>query len=115
MEGSASEILRDEEHPFDYEVQWLAFLMNFGFAGVGIMLVYFLAVFHRLGSSPVPHARLFLILLFLSLLVGAFTNPYLMGPPFAVVVSLLVAGATPAFAAPLDVEQALPEAEPMTS
>jgi hypothetical protein len=78
MGAHAAGLLRDDrdEHLYVYELEWLAFLMQFGIVGMmGIILLIGLSC-RDLIMSKHP-AAVYLWLMFFVWLCSAFTNPYL--------------------------------------
>lgn len=74
----AAGLLRDDrdEHLYVYEMEWLAFLMQFGIVGmIGILLLIGLSCSDLILSNH--PATPFLWVMFLVWLCSAFTNPYL--------------------------------------
>jgi hypothetical protein len=69
-------VIRDETLSYSYELQWLAFLMQFGILGMSgiLLLIGFSARDLVMASHP---AKLWLTLLFLLWLASGFTNPYM--------------------------------------
>jgi hypothetical protein len=78
MGAHVAGLLRDDydEHQYVYELEWLAFLMQFGIVGmIGILLLIGLSCSDLILSNH-PAAP-FLWVVFLVWLCSAFTNPYL--------------------------------------
>jgi len=68
--------IRSELHMYSYELQWLAFLMQFGIIGMAGILLLVAASARDLVAARHP-AKLWIFLLFLLWLLASWTNPYL--------------------------------------
>ena len=69
-------VIRDETLSYSYELQWLAFLMQFGVVGMAGLLALIGVSARDLLVASHP-AKPWLILLFLLWLASGFTNPYM--------------------------------------
>lgn len=69
--------IRDEDVKHSYEVQWVAFLMQFGLIGISIMLVGIVGLTIKILSRPLNRNKIALFILFLAWLFAGFTNPFL--------------------------------------
>ncbi|HEX3821924.1 MAG TPA: O-antigen ligase family protein [Candidatus Sulfotelmatobacter sp.] len=69
-------LIRNEQNPYSYELQWMSLLMQLGLVGVGAILVLFVAAARDLLAVRGP-AKFWLAALYLLWLLGSWTNPYL--------------------------------------
>lgn len=76
MGSHAGVELRMEAHNYSYEIQWLAFLMQFGAVGLTVILLLIWASMRDLLAAK-HFAKLWLCLLYLLWLLASFTNPHL--------------------------------------
>lgn len=77
MGGYTTECIRDYSLPHAYEVQWIAFLMQFGVLGLLILLMPISFIAWKLVIPPISRIKLGYFLLFGLWLVSGFTNPFL--------------------------------------
>lgn len=75
--GYTEDCIRDPSLPHAYEVQWLAFLMQFGALGMIFLLVPVAYIGFVLLSWPLSMIKMGFFLLFALWLVSGFTNPFL--------------------------------------
>lgn len=75
--GYTLECIRDYTLPHAYEVQWMAFLMQFGILGLTIILAPLGYLTWRLIEPPLSRPKLCYFLLLGLWLVSGFTNPFL--------------------------------------
>lgn len=86
----AEKIKRDSLNLHVYEVQWVAFLMQFGVMGLGMLslpLVYVSTLFFY---PPFSRSKFCFFLLFLAWLLSGFTNPYLLSLTSGMIYSLFI-------------------------
>lgn len=90
--GYVKNFVRDGSIVHSYEVQWVAFLMQFGLIGMGLLLVpigyifaQFLKVFSRVHFS--------FLALFLIWLLSGFTNPFLISLASGIIYSIFLLAA----------------------
>ena len=76
MGSHTNAVVRLETHSYAYEVQWLAFLMQFGVVGLTAILLLIWGALRDLIAAR-RSGKLWLCLLFLLWLVSSFTNPHL--------------------------------------
>lgn len=69
--------IRDGMILHSYEVQWVAFLMQFGFFGLLILLVPLGMIVVEILAFPFTRSRVALFILYLGWLFSGFTNPFL--------------------------------------
>lgn len=69
--------IRDLDVKHSYEVQWVAFLMQFGLIGTFILCMGLLALAIKILSRPYNRKKVALFFLFLAWLFSGFTNPFL--------------------------------------
>lgn len=84
MGGHTQGNIRDDKIKFSYEVQWMAFLMQFGMVGI-LFLVTLLAYLGYLILSPPTLSRLGLFTIYLLWLLSGFTNPFLISLPSGII------------------------------
>jgi hypothetical protein len=89
----APKSIREQKNLHSYEVQWVAFLMQFGIIGMTILISLLFFVAFPLLTPPLSRTRLaFLGLLFLWIVSG-FTNPFLISLQSGIIYTLfLMAG-----------------------
>lgn len=75
--GYAPKYIRDETLLHSYEVQWVAFLMQFGWIGITLILCPLGLVMVKILSHPLTKHKIVLGLMFLCWLFSGFTNPFL--------------------------------------
>lgn len=80
--------VRDGSLPYSYEVQWAAFLMQFGWVGLAIILTPLFLISYNLLSFPLNAVRACFTLLFLLWLFSGFTNPFLISLTSGVIYTL---------------------------
>ena len=89
MGGYIREIIRDKNAPYSYEVQWLAFLMQFGVLGIILLIslvIVLLTLIYKNNGEVI-----WVVMYFLWILSG-FTNPYLVSSTSAAVFIICVYG-----------------------
>jgi len=90
--GSSAKEIRDKDLPHSYEMQWLAFLMQFGIVGLFFILggLFFLsAIFF---TKPFDGTKVALGVLLQIFLLSGFTNPYLISLTSGIIYSLFYLG-----------------------
>lgn len=75
--GYAPAMLRDLTILHSYEVQWVAFLMQFGLVGLTLLLLPLVIIAGNILSYPWTQEKLALFTMFLIWLFSGFTNPFL--------------------------------------
>lgn len=75
--GYAKECIRDEKLLYSYEVQWIAFLMQFGVIGISFLLFMAGFILWQLLRPPLSRVKTSALILFLLWLFSGFTNPFL--------------------------------------
>ena len=75
--GYTTECIRDHELPHAYEVQWVAFLMQFGLIGLPFLLTPLCLIAWNFITIPITRAKIGYLLLFGLWLFSGFTNPFL--------------------------------------
>lgn len=75
--GYTKECIRDRELPHAYEVQWVAFLMQFGLLGITLLLIPLAYIGARFLLPPFTRDKFGYFSLFLLWLLSGFTNPFL--------------------------------------
>lgn len=89
MGGYVESYIRDEELKHSYEVQWFAFLMQFGLIGTSIILLPLIWIAYRLMQVSDRTSLSFLVL-FLFWLLSGFTNPFLISLTSGIVYSMFI-------------------------
>jgi hypothetical protein len=86
--GYAEAEIRDPELLHSYEVQWVAFLMQFGLLGLIVLLIP-LAIFgFRLLALPLTRVRISFFAMYGLWLLSGFTNPFLISLASGIMYSL---------------------------
>lgn len=75
--GYTTECIRDHELPHAYEVQWVAFLMQFGLLGLPFLLMPLCLIAWNFITTPITRAKIGYLFLFGLWLFSGFTNPFL--------------------------------------
>lgn len=75
--GYTEECVRDFTLPHAYEVQWVAFFMQFGLIGIFFLLTPIAYIISRLLELPLRRNQIGYLLLFILFLIAGFTNPFL--------------------------------------
>lgn len=75
--GYTAECIRDNELPHAYEVQWVAFLMQFGLMGLPFLLIPISLIAWNFITLPITRPKIGYLLLFGLWLFSGFTNPFL--------------------------------------
>lgn len=82
--------IRDHLLPHAYEVQWVAFLMQFGVVGIILLLIPIGIISFRMLEPPVTVLRATFFLLFGLWLLSGFTNPFLISLTSGIVYGLFI-------------------------
>jgi hypothetical protein len=91
--GYAPEVIRDKQLLYSYEVQWVAFLMQFGLVGLSCIIGSVGIIGKAILARPISREKCALFFLFLAWLVAGFTNPFLISLSSGILYSLfLLAG-----------------------
>jgi len=77
MGGYATNAVRDDKIQHSYEVQWVAFLMQFGVIGISLLLMALGVIAIEFLKPPLTIIKLSFLLLFILWLLSGFTNPFL--------------------------------------
>lgn len=88
MGGFAEDSIRDSSFKHSYEVQWAAFLMQFGIAGLALLLTPIFYIFYLL--FPLDRLRTSLFIMFILWLLSGFTNPFLISLTSGIIYSIFV-------------------------
>jgi hypothetical protein len=75
--GYAQNNIRDRTLLHSYEVQWVAFLMQFGMVGLSIILIPFTLIFCRIWGKSISITRGAFCCLFFLWMLSGFMNPFL--------------------------------------
>lgn len=75
--GYAEGAIRDPQLLYSYEVQWVAFLMQFGLLGISCLVASTALIANKILSHPLTREKIALFMLFLGWLASGFTNPFL--------------------------------------
>ena len=86
--GYASDYIRDPLLLHHYEVQWFAFLMQFGFIGILGILISLGLIAYRFFLPPFTLQKYSFFFLFLLWLISGFTNPFLISLASGIVYTL---------------------------
>jgi len=93
MGGYAKDVIRDRNNLHSYEVQWVAFLMQFGIIGMSILLIPIFWIYFKLLTLPLNRNTLALTALFSAWLLSGFTNPFLISLQSGILYTLFLLGA----------------------
>jgi hypothetical protein len=77
MGGFTEEGVRDQTLKHSYEVQWVAFLMQFGLLGLIAISIPLLAIAYLFLKPPLTRVKFSFLIMFLVWLLSGFTNPFL--------------------------------------
>jgi hypothetical protein len=91
--GYNPECIRDHLLPHAYEVQWVAFLMQFGVIGLTLMLIPIGIISFRLVEPPLSIIKITFFLLFGLWLLSGFTNPFLISLTSGIIYALFILAA----------------------
>jgi O-Antigen ligase len=86
--GYVPDHLRDQSLRHSYEVQWLAFLMQFGLFGLLFLLSPLIFIAWRLVEAPFSRIRYSFLGAFLLWLLSGFTNPFLISLTSGIIYTL---------------------------
>ena len=90
MGGYAEKLVRGGDLFHSYEVQWVAFLMQFGLLGLTILLIPILIIGYKLFLPPFSRVKLSFFGLFGVWLLAGFTNPFLISLTSGIVYSIFI-------------------------
>ncbi|MFN4174347.1 MAG: hypothetical protein ACK4HV_04505, partial [Parachlamydiaceae bacterium] len=88
MGGFAEDSIRDSTFKHSYEVQWAAFLMQFGIVGLAFLFAPIFYIFYLL--FPLDRLRASLFIMFILWLLSGFTNPFLISLTSGIIYSIFV-------------------------
>lgn len=86
--GHSPAYIRDQSHYHSYEVQWAAFLMQFGMVGMVGLLLALILVTAPLLRPPLTRVNGALLALYLFWLLSGFTNPFLISLQSGIIYTL---------------------------
>lgn len=86
--GYTPECIRDHLLPHAYEVQWVAFLMQFGIIGLLFLFVPIAIISWKIIEPPITRLKLAFFLLFGLWLTSGFTNPFLISLTSGIIYTL---------------------------
>lgn len=93
--GHVPSLVRDNKNQHSYEVQWVAFLMQFGIFGVLYLLICVSMIGYSLLKPPINRTKLAFFSLFILWILSGFTNPFLISLQSGILYTLfLLAGWT---------------------
>jgi len=92
--GYVKDFIRDPGILYSYEVQWVAFLMQFGIFGLGLLLIPVGFICSQFLNFPFSRVRISFLCLFLVFLLSGFTNPFLISLASGIVYSIFLLAAT---------------------
>lgn len=90
MGGYVETLIRDGAIQYSYEVQWVAFLMQFGILGFMFLLLPVLIIGFKLFLPPFTRVKIGFLSLFLVWLLSGFTNPFLISLTSGIVYSIFL-------------------------
>lgn len=88
--GYAENLVRGGDLQHSYEVQWVAFLMQFGLLGFSILLTPVLLIGYKLFLPPFSRVKFSFFGLFGVWLLAGFTNPFLISLTSGIVYSIFI-------------------------
>lgn len=88
--GYVETLVRDGMIQYSYEVQWVAFLMQFGLLGFMVLLIPVLLISYKLFLPPFSKVKLGFLGLFGIWLLSGFTNPFLISLTSGIVYSIFL-------------------------
>lgn len=92
--GYSENSIRDIEIPYSYEVQWAAFLMQFGLIGLTFLLFSLAIIFGNFLINKITRIHIGFCLLFLIWLFSGFTNPFLISLTSGITYSIFLLAAS---------------------
>lgn len=90
--GFAAKSIRDGQIMHSYEVQWVAFLMQFGLIGIVLVLLPMGMIVIKILTRPLNGSKIGLFVLFLSWLFSGFTNPFLISLTSGILYTVFLLG-----------------------
>lgn len=100
MGGYSEKLYRDKKLKYSYEVQWMAFLMQFGIVGIFLILTLLAYLAYLILKPPVTLAYLGLFGMYVLWLAAGLTNPFLISLPSGIMYALFLGAAS--FSRPKD-------------
>jgi len=91
--GYVEGLVRDGAIQYSYEVQWVAFLMQFGILGFILLLIPVLLIGYQLFLPPFNRVKMSFFGLFGIWLLSGFTNPFLISLTSGIVYSMFILAA----------------------
>jgi hypothetical protein len=92
--GSYSkEMIRDSKNPHSYEVQWIAFLMQFGIIGILCMLIPVGYIYLEILKHPISRMKVAVVVLFTCWILAGFTNPFVISLTSGIIYALFILAA----------------------
>lgn len=88
----APRCIRDNQLPYSYEVQWVAFTMQFGLLGVTLLALTLLLIGWGYMTPPHTLVKGSFLAMYLLWLLSGFTNPFLISLTSGILYSLFWAG-----------------------
>lgn len=86
----AKDNIRDPLLPYYYEVQWMAFLMQFGLIGLLLLFIPLGWVSYRFCLAPFSREKGCFLMLFLLWILSGFTNPFLISLTSGIIYTLFL-------------------------
>lgn len=93
MGGHSKKVIRDSKLKYSYEVQWIAFLMQFGIIGLLLLTIPLLFIFFIMLEPPLKAINLSFFVMFSLWLFAGFTNPFLISLASGIVYALFLGAA----------------------
>lgn len=91
MGGMAKDVIRDIDLQHSYEVQWVAFLMQFGIIGIAFIIVPLAFISKYFINASFSRINWSFFILFMLWLFSGFTNPFLISLTSGIVYSCFIA------------------------
>lgn len=88
--GFTEDTVRDNQLKHSYEVQWVAFLMQFGLVGMTALFAPILIIYLKLLKPPLTLVEVSLAFMFTLWLLSGFTNPFLISLSSGIIYALFI-------------------------
>lgn len=85
----SKKLIRDQNAPFSYEVQWIGFLAKLGIVGVGFLVFFITLLYYKVLTPFYSGDQLLLAAILTVFVLGGFTNQYLVSSASGVFYSLI--------------------------
>lgn len=86
--GYAEKVIRDSRLKYSYEVQWVAFLMQFGLFGMILLLGPIILLLFLILYPPLSRLKASLAVMYMLWILAGFTNPFLISLASGIIYAL---------------------------